>query len=209
MPRTAINTWKNHAKRFHYKTVPEKSLAIKEIIPLCNSILDLGCGEGIYLPLLASKAKLAVGVDVSIERLKQVNRSESELVLADVMNLPFRSSVFDVVWSSEVLEHLPHLDVFDEIERVATKIMLVTLPNPLGPYYWQDNTHILRYQINTLRSFLNERPSWHYSIKGLGLSTKLKIPYKLKLLIYRLTFHLPSLAFTFLILGFKTKSVIQ
>jgi methyltransferase family protein len=46
--------------------------------------------------------------------------------------LPFRDGVFDLVLSTEMLEHLPHeiyANVLREISRVAARNILITVPN--------------------------------------------------------------------------------
>jgi ubiquinone/menaquinone biosynthesis C-methylase UbiE len=66
-------------------------------------ILDLGCGTGRNLPLLA--AGRAVGVDCSLDALRRARRraAGAPLVQASAEALPFRAGCFDTVVSGLVL----------------------------------------------------------------------------------------------------------
>lgn len=70
-------------------------------------ILDLACGAGRYFPFL--KGALVVGVDFSIEMLKQAKKfKDINLLQADIFNLPFRENIFDLIISmSAIGEHCP------------------------------------------------------------------------------------------------------
>jgi ubiquinone/menaquinone biosynthesis C-methylase UbiE len=149
---------------------------------------------------LAQKGRRVFGLDFSLERLRHSKGKYSDLVAGDAMHLPFRNKCFDVLWSSELLEHLGSLNVFDEIERVTKKMILVTVPNPKGPYYNMDSSHILSYDVDSLGEFLNVR-SWHYKIEGLGLCFPFYFPEMLRRLFLYLSRHRPGLAFNILIKG--------
>jgi len=151
---------------------------------------------------LAERGKRVFGVDSSIERLIESKGKYSDLVATDAMHLPFRNKCFDVLWASEVVEHVASLDVFDEIERVTDKMVLATVPNPKGPYYRMDRSHILSYDLQSLREFLKGR-SWHYKIEGLGFCFPFYFPEMFRRLFVSLTRERPSLAFNILIKGFR------
>ena len=50
-----------------------------------------------------------------------------EVVRGDAMFYPLGTALFDVVWASEIVEHLPSLNLFDELERVGGKWILAFL----------------------------------------------------------------------------------
>jgi SAM-dependent methyltransferase len=79
-----------------------------------SSVLDLGCGTGRWLTrLLACGAGTVVGIDLSAAMLKVARGTagiRNRLVLADGLQLPFRTSVFDFVLSSFALNHIQHLE---------------------------------------------------------------------------------------------------
>lgn len=178
------------------------------MIPRCATILDLGCGDGIYAGHLAERGKTVFGLDSSIERLRESRGKYCDLIAADATHLPFRQSSFDVVWSSEVLEHVASLRVLDEIERVTDKMIAATIPNPKGPYHRMDRSHILSYDLQSLREFLEGR-NWHYKIEGLGLCLPFCFPKVLRSLFVSLTRERPGLAFNVLIKGFREAGFIE
>ncbi len=88
-------------------------------------LLDLGCGQGRHLPLLAADGRLAVGVDLSAPLL---NRARSDqptrpLIRADMRQLPLRPGTVSAVLSlftafgyfGSVERHVP---VVGEVARV-------------------------------------------------------------------------------------------
>ena len=104
-------------------------------------ILDVGCGEGVQLLLLAKRFNRLVGLDISLLNLKKVQEMKArksfgknlELIMGDAENLPFKSDVIDTVIASEVIEHLPSPNQgLKELERVSKHHIIVTLPNFLN-----------------------------------------------------------------------------
>ena len=184
-----------------YRPVFERRCVVSTI-PKCESILDLGCGDGIYAAYLAERGKRVFGLDSSVERLTESKGKYCDLIAADAMHLPFRNKSFDILWSSEVVEHVASLNVFDEIERVTDKMIVATVPNPKGPYYRMDPLHILSYDLQSLREFLNVR-SWHYKIEGLGFCFPFYFPEMFRRLFVSVTRERPSLAFNILIKGIR------
>ncbi len=72
-------------------------------------ILDLGCGTGMFLEELSSRAEFVVGVDASPEMLKVAKGRAREvaLVRADADALPFVDGSFDAVVSVTLLQNMP------------------------------------------------------------------------------------------------------
>tara|TARA_B100002051_G_scaffold256989_1_gene273975 strand:+ start:255 stop:941 length:687 start_codon:yes stop_codon:yes gene_type:complete len=83
-------------------------------------ILDIGCGEG-FLLRMVKKAKKIVGIDMSrtaIKRAKSLS-DNIEYHIGDASNMPFEDNSFDIIFSSEVLEHVLEPEkVFKEICRI-------------------------------------------------------------------------------------------
>jgi len=74
-------------------------------------ILDVGCGKGFLTDYFASKSIETIGVDISLSKLKMgrkevENRRGAKFVCGSVVHIPFRNSLFDVIISSELLEHV-------------------------------------------------------------------------------------------------------
>jgi len=85
-----------------------------------ETVLDLGCGNGIYFDLFNKKSNKIYGVDASEQSIILCKKkSYKEVELADATNLPFTNDFFDFVFTSEVLEHVDlYLNMIKEIYRV-------------------------------------------------------------------------------------------
>lgn len=94
----------------------------------CDSVLEVGCGDGRIINRLVSRYKKACGLDSSREALKHV---KTEKTLGSVDSLPFSDRSFDLILCCEVLEHLPlkaYPKALQEIERVAARYIIVSVP---------------------------------------------------------------------------------
>jgi len=84
--------------------------------------LDLGCGTGNVLKFGQKYFQRAIGVDISFNMLKQARQSGLEVIQADILSLPFKSEVFDVVSIFSVLHHIYDYSlVFGQISRILKK----------------------------------------------------------------------------------------
>lgn len=82
------------------------------------SVLDCGCGTGHNLRQLA-RYGATFGVDLTAAGLEIARQAGRPLARADAMRLPFRSGVFDLVTSFDMLQCVPHdAGVVREIARV-------------------------------------------------------------------------------------------
>jgi SAM-dependent methyltransferase len=92
-------------------------------------ILDLGAGRGRIANALKERGHRVVALDFSLAGLQQC---EALKVQSSVAHLPFRTSTYDLVICSEVLEHLtPELRTatLREMDRVSRRYILITVPN--------------------------------------------------------------------------------
>jgi ubiquinone/menaquinone biosynthesis C-methylase UbiE len=90
-------------------------------------VLEVGCGSGGNLWMLAREGAVAHGVDISVTGLRLCREmlasweTSAALVRADFTTLPYRDGVFDIVLDIVSLQHLPlkgHRLAFAEIRRV-------------------------------------------------------------------------------------------
>jgi 2-polyprenyl-3-methyl-5-hydroxy-6-metoxy-1,4-benzoquinol methylase len=101
-----------------------------------ESILDVGCGEGILTTRWAEQLGEGnvVGVDLDDEKLTREwakrTRANLEFRALDVgVGLPFADGEFDLVSAIEVLEHVPGPErLVAEMVRVARRHVLVSVP---------------------------------------------------------------------------------
>jgi len=85
------------------------SIVMKNLPDGSKRILDLGCGTGMFLKELSTRAKFVVSVDTSLEMLKVAKGRAREvaLVQADADALPFADRSFDAVVSVTLLQNMP------------------------------------------------------------------------------------------------------
>lgn len=103
--RLLVGLWREHGKQ---------NLVGKKV-------LDLGCGTGRLTKELLDRGAEVVGVDVSEEMLKILQKKfpQVKTVLADAENLPFEDEEFDLIIANFLIVHFKDLDsLFREVYRV-------------------------------------------------------------------------------------------
>jgi len=104
------------------------------VLPLVEgacSVLEVGCGEGKTLCLLAEPGRLVVGMDISTACLHKASQADRglDLVQGDAGHLPLADAAFETVLAAEVLEHIPNWqEALEELFRVARHRIVVTVP---------------------------------------------------------------------------------
>jgi 2-polyprenyl-3-methyl-5-hydroxy-6-metoxy-1,4-benzoquinol methylase len=100
-----------------------------------ESMLDVGCGEGVLTEQWADKlgSGRIVGIDLDDPKLKaeweQRRRANLEYRAEDATNLSFADDEFDLAAAIEVLEHVPDPErTVSEMARVAKRWLLVSVP---------------------------------------------------------------------------------
>jgi 2-polyprenyl-3-methyl-5-hydroxy-6-metoxy-1,4-benzoquinol methylase len=100
-----------------------------------DSILDVGCGEGVLTAQWADRLgdRRIVGIDLDDPKLKaeweQRRRANLEYRVEDATNLSFAEGEFDMATAIEVLEHVPDPErTVSEMARVAKRWVLVSVP---------------------------------------------------------------------------------
>jgi 2-polyprenyl-3-methyl-5-hydroxy-6-metoxy-1,4-benzoquinol methylase len=100
-----------------------------------QSVLDVGCGEGVLTHQWAQALgeRRIVGIDLDDEKLKAEWRTRQrpnlEYRTIPAENLPFADGEFDMASAIEVLEHVPNpAHTVAEMARVARRHLLVSVP---------------------------------------------------------------------------------
>lgn len=111
-----------------------KAERLAALIPAdVRTIADVGCGDGTITRVLAQRWAVTA-VDRSAQALQRVAGHSPQVhrVQASAEALPFADREFDLVFCSEMLEHLPG-EVLDkaarELQRVARRWLLLSVPN--------------------------------------------------------------------------------
>ena len=90
-----------------------------------RSILDVGCGVGMYVRAFRRFSNDVHGVDVDGEKLAEVGRELPNLCVSAAEALPYADGVFDMVLSHEVIEH-----VTDDRQSLAEAVRVLRRPEP-------------------------------------------------------------------------------
>ena len=100
-----------------------------------ESVLDVGCGEGVLTVEWAERLgdSRVVGIDLDDPKLRteweQRSRPNLEFRAEEATRLSFSDSEFDLVSAIEVLEHVPEPEAtVAEMTRVARRHLLVSVP---------------------------------------------------------------------------------
>lgn len=123
-----------------------------------GSLLDVGCGHGIFLDAYEGDEKAGVDIQARGEHAWPFH-------LADATALPFPDGAWDTVSAQEMLEHQPDDKievVLAELRRVARERLLITVPfceRRLSKWHPQ------RFDANRVRTMF---PAGRYSILDKG-----------------------------------------
>ncbi|MBU1077449.1 MAG: class I SAM-dependent methyltransferase [Spirochaetes bacterium] len=140
-----------------------------------DTVLDIGCGNGLLAYDMAGKARMVIGIDnnrKSIRQAKEQNQKKNiHYLVGDATSYNFKEK-YEIVVLSNVLEHLDRrVDFLKKIKGLANKFLIrvpmidrdwVTLyKKELGISYMLDVTHRIEY---TFESFSSEIKKAGYKI---------------------------------------------
>jgi SAM-dependent methyltransferase len=128
---------------------------IRRYVPLENrTILDVGCGLGMYVRAFRRFSEDVHGVDIDEDKVAQAGMELPNIRLAPAEELPYPSGSFDVVLLHEVIEH-----VTDDQQAIVEAVrvlrgqeghpggrLVIFAPNRLYPFethgaYWGERYH--------------------------------------------------------------------
>lgn len=133
--------------------------------------LDLGCGDGKFTGPLADAGAQPVGADVAeaaLRRARAVHPGIRFVRTSTEGQLPFEDGAFDVVWASEVIEHVADtarwLSEVRRVLRPGGRLLLTTPNHPrlailiggLERYSDPLSDHLHLYTQKSLRQLLDE-----------------------------------------------------
>lgn len=129
----------------------------------CDKVLDLACGSGIFLELLAEEGIPALGVERNPAVVAWVKQRGWDIVEQDVLTfLEQTTETYDGVFCSHFLEHLPFDQVLRCIELLAPRVtpagtVVIVVPNPESIRmqlfgFWRDPEHVRFYHPELLEA---------------------------------------------------------
>ena len=129
------------------------------------TVLDAGCGEGVVTTWIAETLPAAsvTGLEARKDALEEFARrhgSDERLtgIAGDLYAMPFADDRFDLVVSTEVVEHLEHPErALREMARVCSGHLLLTVPQE--PFFRMGNLARGRY-VSRLGSTPGHQSTW-------------------------------------------------
>ncbi len=116
---------------------------VSELLSLLpgETILDAGCGTGVFTGAVLASGSRVVGIDASLPMLQKASSKLRSLpftpLAADILNLPFKDETFDKTVSITALEFLAEADAaIAELFRVTRSrgVVLAATLNSLSPW---------------------------------------------------------------------------
>jgi SAM-dependent methyltransferase len=144
-----------------------------------SSVLDVGCGLGVYLAALQERGITAVGLEINPDYVATAQSLNRDVRLYDGASIPFPDCAFDTVMALEVLEHIPQWETtLHEMLRVARRCVLISVPN-IGviphmyrhlvvPWHLLEATHVNFFTREILAAYLSRIPNISSDITSYG-----------------------------------------
>ena len=134
-------------------------------------ILDFGCGNGRYMyvfRLLFPDAEI-YGVDINKENINNLKKDFKNVFILDPkkMSLDFKENSFDLIFSSNVIEHIPrkqyikYLNEIQKILKLNCKFMFGTPNYPYKRFYDMKKAlkGLIKFNIKTFKYYLLDDPT--------------------------------------------------
>jgi SAM-dependent methyltransferase len=139
---------------------PHGLLKFVETLPRSAKVLEIGAGGGFTLEALRERGFThLLGSDLTATTLAEMRRrlAPIDLAAADAESLPFADEAFDVLISSDVVEHLPDLN---QHMAEAARVLVVG-----GRYLFKTPNRLIAEQYYRLRG-LYDSYFWHPSMSS-------------------------------------------
>ena len=120
------NTWRQYPLTFR---------KIIAHIDQSETVLDVGCGAGVFLDMIRPHCRGVAGLDISPVAIDLLRSKGIEGKVGELPAICFPDKSFDVIVATEIVEHLDDpVSLLKESVRAARKKVILTVPdNVLGP----------------------------------------------------------------------------
>ena len=130
-----------------------------------DTVLDVGCANGIYVNKLHEINRSSYGIDLlNYEHWRNL---DSRCFFGNALHLPFASEAFGTIISFETLEHVPNPEIaLREYHRVCKTNIIISVPNceeipsfmsaGLNFNHWIDRTHTNFFTLPSLKDLVEE-----------------------------------------------------
>ncbi len=130
------------------------------IVPLDKSysrVMDLGCGEGTFLPTLGLYFKEVYGLDINTgvaeKIVKYFDLKNIQLIEKDILANGFSDNSFDIIFAASSLEHFKDQEkLLQELSRLLRKGGLLVFSSPTESLFYELGRKVFGYV----------KPSDHY-----------------------------------------------
>jgi len=152
-----------------------------------SKILDIGCGDGIFIKFLKAQGYSAIGVDTNASCIKKGKERNIPVFQEDAISfLQLNHKSFDGIICSHLIEHIPH----DQLNLIINScyeamsengILLIITPNinNLGgsANFWNDPTHIRPFTLGSIKKLLLK---YRFKIMHIGYDKDTKLAIRKK-----------------------------
>jgi len=118
--------WRKHSQQIVFRHKAALDLIEK------GPVLDLGCGDGLFLEMLKRKEIAGIGLEISSAAVEKAKAKGLDVRKFDFSNapLPFIDNSFEVAVLLDVIEHLYQPDkILKEAHRVTRYGIILSVPN--------------------------------------------------------------------------------
>jgi len=143
---------------------------LEQYVPLGSRVLDVGCGTGEISLEIQKRGYKVIGIDFSRVAIEIATEQGLTCQVVDVdEGLPFSDDEFDVIWATDIVEHVfDPIFVLKEMNRVLVSdgVLLATIPYDL---HLSNRLRILigkSYQENVYKRYKQYK---HHTFFSLGL----------------------------------------
>jgi SAM-dependent methyltransferase len=133
--------------------------------PPAGTVLDIGCGEGVFLDLLNESGRVGIGVEHTTELAQQCRAHGHTVFGQDVFRfLRSRKNRFDGIFASHLIEHFPTSDglrllqsAYDALRENGVLVIITPTFRDIlvsGERFWLDISHVRPYPLPLLHELL-------------------------------------------------------